>query len=145
MSSSTVCVDASFVVRLFMGPDDSRFWDILGGWYDQGVNIYAPGLMSYEVANAFYRYHRAGYLSQASAELAVDAALGLPIRLESDGALHRAAVRIAEAAGWPAIYDAHYLALAERLNAELWTTDARLARDVGKQGPAVRLIESEAY
>lgn len=144
MSSSTVCVDASFVVRLFMGPDDLRLWGVFEAWCTEGKTIHAPGLMAYEVANAFYRYHRAGYLSLVSAELAVDAALGLPIRLESDGALHRAALRIADAIGAAATYDAHYLALAERLNAELWTTDARLARDAGARGPVIRLIGQEA-
>jgi predicted nucleic acid-binding protein len=143
MSSSTVCVDASFVVRLFMGPDDLKYWVVFEGWCAEGKTIHAPGLMAYELANAFYRYHHAGYLSLASAELAVDAALGLPIRLETDGALHRAAMRIADTAGRPATYDAYYLGLAERLNAELWTADARLAREASTPRPVIRLIGQE--
>lgn len=140
MSASTVCVDASFVARLFLGPDDNGFWEILESWHAEGAAMCAPSLITYELTNVFYRCHRAGYLSLASARLALDAALGLPIRLEGDTGLHRDATRIAANAGSAASYDAHYLALAERLGTELWTADARLAREPGPGGPVVRLV-----
>ena len=139
MGTSTVCVDASFVARLFLGPDDVGFWEVLEHWRDEGTAICAPSLITYELTNVFYRCHRAGYLSLASARLALDAALDLPLRLEADAGLHREATRIAATAGSAAAYDAHYLALAKRLNAELWTADARLARESGPGGPTVRL------
>jgi hypothetical protein len=50
------------------------------------------------------------------------------------------ALRLAAAFKFPSAYDAFYLALAERLNAELWTADTRLCSKVGTGGPAVRLI-----
>jgi len=40
-----------------------------------------------------------------------------------------------------AVYDAHYLALAERLGAEMWTADRRLCQAVGAALPWVRLVE----
>ena len=144
MGSSTVCVDASFIVRLFLGPDEAAYWELLEGWNAERTSICAPGLVLYEVCNAFYRLQRAGYLSQASTELVVDAALSLPIRLESDAALLRAALRIAASAGSPAAYDAQYLALAERLGAELFTADARLARQPCDGHPTVRLVGATA-
>ena len=140
MGASTVCVDASFVARLFLGPDDAGYWKVLEGWRAEGKTMSAPALVAYELTNVFYRCHRAGYLSLASARLALDAALGLPIRLEDDTDLHREAVAIAASAGSAATYDAHYLALARRLNAELWTADARLAHRAGPGGPTVRLV-----
>lgn len=42
-----------------------------------------------------------------------------------------AALHIAADLGLAATYDAHYLALAKQLDAELWTADARLVREVG--------------
>jgi len=140
MGVSTVCVDASFVARLFLGPDDAEFWEVLEEWHAEGTTMSAPALITYELTNAFYRCHRAGYLSLASARLALDAALELPIRLEGDAGLLRESVRIAAAAGSAAAYDAHYLVLAQRLSAELWTADARLARQAGPGGPTVRLV-----
>lgn len=140
MSASAVCVDASFVVRMFVGPDDAEAWDRCDAWLVEGRSLYAPHLLVYEVANALYRYHRAGYLSLASAEIALNAALGLPVRLESAGALHLAALHLAADLGLPATYDAQYLALARQLDAELWTADARLSREVGDRGPRIRLL-----
>ena len=142
MSASAVCVDASYVVRMFLGPDDAEAWEQWETWLSEGRSIHAPHLLAYEVANALYRYHRAGYLSLAAVELALDAALGLPLRLESPGALHLAAVRLAADLGLPATCDAHYLGLARHHDAELWTADARLAREVGDVEARVRLLGS---
>ena len=140
MSDSTVCVDASFVAGLFLGPEDAGYWGVLERWHADGVSLYAPSLITYELTNVFYRCCRAGYLSAASARLALDAALGLPITLVEDPTLHGEAVRIAAAAGSPATYDAHYVALAKRLGVELWTADARLAQNAGEEASRVRLV-----
>lgn len=144
MSNSAICVDASFVARLFLGPDEQPYWALLETWTGQGTTMYAPSLLAYEVSNVFYRYHRAGYLSLVSANLVIDAALGLPIRLQDDLALHRAAARIATMYQAAAVYDAHYLALAERLGAPLWTADAELARQSATTGIAVNLVAAPA-
>ena len=40
------------------------------------------------------------------------------------------------------IYDAHYLALAERLGAEFWTADRRLQQAVGATLLWVRLLDA---
>lgn len=39
-----------------------------------------------------------------------------------------------------ATYDAHYLALADQLGAEFWTTDRKLVRAVQPSLPWVRLV-----
>ena len=140
MSSSTACVDASFVVRLFLGPDDDVCWDLLENWLADGGVLHAPGLLRYELANVIYRHQRAGHLSPATAELVLDAALGLPIRVEEDPPLHRAALRIAQSCGTAAAYDAHYVALAKRLGAELWTADRRLAGHAASCGVMVNVV-----
>jgi predicted nucleic acid-binding protein len=142
MSTSATCVDASFVLRMFLGPDDAEAWSLWEGWQVEGRSVHAPQLLAYEVTNVIYRYRRAGYLSLATAALAVDAALGLPIVRESPADLHGAALRLAADLGLPAASDAHYLALAKLLDAELWTADARLARDAGDLGPTIRVVGS---
>jgi len=141
MSNSPICVDASFVARLFVGPEDGQAWKLLDGWSEEGRTVCAPTLLMYELANVFYRYHKAGYLSLVTTELVLEAALELPLRLEPVEALSKTALRLAASLKLPATYDAFYLALAERLNTELWTADARLQKKAGKEGPVVRVIE----
>ena len=140
MSTSTVCVDASFVLRMFLGPDDAEAWERWEASMADGVVFRAPSLLGYEAANALHRYHRAGYLSAVAAEIVLDAVLALPVALESDSALHFAASRMAGAFGLNASNDAHYLALADRLGAELWTADAELVRRLEGRVPRVRLL-----
>jgi predicted nucleic acid-binding protein len=103
-----------------------------------GIKIGA--LVHYEILNALYQYERHGKLSKEIVSEAFEVALGLPIRLYSDTALHLRAIQLARQFALPACYDAHYLALAERLDAELWTCDARLVTKVGAALPWVHLV-----
>lgn len=63
----------------------------------------------------------------------------MPITLYGDRDLHRRALSLAKQLSLPAAYDAHYLALAERLNAELWTADRCLAERAQPTMPWVNL------
>ena len=140
MNNLSICVDASFILRLFMGPDDEAAWRLWDSWLFEGSTIHSPVLLGYEVANALHRYHRASLLSLASADLVLDAALSLPVRLHSSPELHRRALRLAADASLPATYDAHYLAVAEQVGAELWTADRRLAKQSARSSIVVRLL-----
>ncbi|HZK49204.1 MAG TPA: type II toxin-antitoxin system VapC family toxin [Thermoleophilia bacterium] len=140
MDSPPVCVDASFILRLFMGPDEETAWRLWDSWLARGSSIHSPALLGYEIANALHRYRRAGFLSLSSADLVLDAALSLPTRLHSGRELHARALRLAADLSLPATYDAHYLAVAEQFGAELWTADARLAAQVPDGPPPVGLL-----
>jgi len=137
--SSAACVDASLVVRLLLGPQSQEIRSLWEQWDLEHRDLVAPALIHYEVSNALYRYERHGSLSAETVAEALDAALGLPIRLYSDSALHLRAVEMARQFALPAAYDAHYLALAERLGTELWTCDARLVNKVGPDLSWLRL------
>lgn len=140
--SSWVCVDANVVLRLVTGGDGAeqiaRLW---ADWREAGLQIAAPGLLAYEVTNALWRYAHVGELEPDEAAMALDTALGLGVVLHNDSALHRRALELARRHGLPATYDAHYLALAEMLDAGLWTTDARLASKLGSGDDRLRLIQ----
>ncbi len=129
--SSAVCVDASLVVRLLLGPQSQEIAALWEQWDQKHRDLVAPTLIYYEISNALYQYERHGKLSADTLAEAFDVALGLPIRLYSDSALHLRAIQIARRFTLPASYDAHYLALAEHLGTELWTCDARLVKKVG--------------
>lgn len=141
MAGSAICVDASLVLRLVMGPDDSQAWELFSAWTSAGRQLVAPSLLAYEVVNGLHRYHRAGYLSPASAELSLDAILSLPIELTNEPRLHLRALTLARELSLPATYDAQYLALAEDLKGEFWTADRRLVAAVQDKLPWVRGIE----
>lgn len=94
-----------------------------------------------EVAGALHRYVVQGRLSPDEAEALLDMALRLDIELNSDSRLHRRAIQLASAFSLPAAYDAHYLALAERLGAEFWTADTRLVRAVQSHLPWVHSLD----
>ena len=142
MSDSSLCVDASLVIRLIADPRDtavSRLWD---QWDEDGRPIAAPTLLFHEVSNALHRYRRAGMMSDAAVRLALQAALALPVQLYGEAELHGRALDLAERLGLPAAYDAHYLALAEWLGAQYWTADVRLGRAVQGALPWVHVVET---
>lgn len=143
MPPSPICVDASFVVRLILSTEDQGssllpYWD---RWEAEQRQIVAPSLFRYEITNAFYRYQRAGMRSADITERALTLALSLPIQFRDVPEIHRQALRIAARFRLPAAYDAHYVALAEQLECELWTADQRLFNTVGGELSRLRLVD----
>lgn len=82
----------------------------------------------------------AGATSGATALTSLRQVLDLPIELDGDSTLHLCALELAGVHRSPAAYDAHYLALAERFRAPLWTCDRRLAAAVADRLPRVHLV-----
>ncbi len=140
MSNSWICIDANLVVRLVADPADTvvrRQWE---QWDADRCQLAAPTLLYYEVTNALCRYQNAGFLAPASAQLALRAALALPIRLHGEAEIHQRAVRLAERFSLPTASDAHYLALAEWLGGEFWTADGKLLQKVQSALPWAHLL-----
>jgi predicted nucleic acid-binding protein len=130
MPSSQICVVASLVIRLVADPSDDTVRALWEQWDAEGRKLSAPTLLLYEVGNALFQYERAGLMTSSSVRAALEAALALPIELYGGSDLHRLAVELAERFSLAAAYDAHYLALAESLEAEFWTADAPLVKAV---------------
>lgn len=139
MNTSWVCCDASLVVPLLMEPNGEQLEAQWAEWEASGYRFAAPALLRYEVCNALYQYEKVGKLSGDVVDNALRAVLSLPIQIFADTALHITAVQMARRFSLPAAYDAHYLALADRLGAELWTLDQRLARAVEGEFSWVRV------
>ena len=66
--------------------------------------------------------------------------LTFPVELVAPAELHRHALILADDHGLPAVYDAHYVALAQVLGCELWTDDRHLVRLLAGQLAFVRWI-----
>lgn len=141
MPNSWICVDASLVVRLVADPNDQLVRSQWEQWESDGLRFAAPALIYFEVTNAIYQYQRHGLLSAKSVQLALEAALTLPIRIQWDSDLHRNALSLSQHYSLAATYAAHYLALAELLVADFWTMDRRLFEAVGTDLLWVKLLK----
>ncbi len=129
-NSETVCIDASIVLRHVLMPDDAPIKKIWQSWVSNGINLVAPSLLFYEVTNGLYQQERNKYLSPETIWKSLEYSLDLPITLVNEKNLHMRAREIAIQYNLPATYDAHYLALAEWMDIELWTADMRLVKAV---------------
>ncbi len=131
MTQRAICVDANFVVFLVQADSEtSPFIVLWDSWQKQSCQIIAPTLFCYEVTNVFHRMSLAGQILPEEAEQLLEEALNLGITLYGDKALHQRALALVKSLNLPAAYDAHYLALSERFNAEFYTSDRRLFNNV---------------
>ncbi len=136
----TICPDANLVVRLLLNNDpDADIVSLWKGWHTAQYSLAAPALIFYEVSNVLHQYARYGRLPVEDVETGLQLAHRLRIKIIGDIFLHRRAIAIAQQWRLPAAYDAHYLAIAERYQAQFWTTDKRLVSAVGTDLTWVRL------
>ena len=141
MNSSIICVDASIVIPLVVGSGNvKRISELFQTWHESKYVLIAPTLLYYEVTNVLRRYLVHGELSEEETTKALEAALNFDITLYNDEELHLKALEFANRFSLPATYDAHYLALAKRFNAQLWTADRRLVRAVQNELSWVHLV-----
>lgn len=138
--SRTHCVDANVVLRLLNAPEHPAVADLWAEFVAADVTLVAPTLLGYEVANALHQQCRTGRLPTDRAGAVLDVALALPIALHGDARLHARALELAGEHNLSATHDAHYLALAERFGAPLWTGDRRLAGKLNGTVPVVHLV-----
>jgi predicted nucleic acid-binding protein len=99
----------------------------------RGEQLAAPDLVDLEVSSVLRRHLAQGHLALRRAELALADLIDLPLQR----APHRELlVRCWDLRANLTIYDAAYVALAEALESDLLTADARLA---GAPGPRCRI------
>lgn len=138
----SVVLDANALVVLVLDRRRAPVVDArLREWKEAAEELHAPELLRYEIANALARAVAGGQLSIDGVSSAWKLITAVPVtlhRLDDGGAL----VHIAQRLERKSAYDAAYIALAERLGAELWTLDGPLARNAGSRGFPVRLIKA---
>ncbi|MCY4654885.1 MAG: type II toxin-antitoxin system VapC family toxin [Dehalococcoidia bacterium] len=141
MVSEFIVVDASVAIKWLVEEDDSdqatalaRFWD------DEGTQLAAPYLMPFEVANALHRRVTRSELEVDGAAVLMQDLMSMGIEFYEPSGLHTRALELASLLGQGAVYDAHYLALAEILDYEYWTADLRFYRAASQFAQNVRWI-----
>lgn len=135
-----VVVDANLLVALVSGdPRGNKVLQHFTDWLSQNVETHAPSLAQYEIVNALTRLIVGGAFPADKVEEAWNNMSILPI-IYHELTNARRVTEIALALNRQNAYDAAYIALAEELNAELWTLDGPLFRNAQGLGFAVNLI-----
>jgi predicted nucleic acid-binding protein len=137
----TVVLDSNLAVALVLDAERApAIEDRLRKWEDAGESMHAPSLFRFEVANALTRNIAAKMIDAADAKVAWQRIVAIEISLHglSDGP---AVIEVARRLKRQNAYDAAYVALAQELDAELWTLDGPLARNAANADLPVRLIE----
>ena len=143
--NSRVVVDASLAVKWLVNEEHSEdAREIARYWEREGVRIAAPCYMPVEVTNAIHRRVVGNELSAGEAVALVSLLLASEIELHHATGIHSRALEFASLLKQGASYDAHYLVLAESLDCELWTADARFYRAAALAAPYVRYIGEPA-
>ena len=124
-----VVVDASLAFKWLVSEENSDLaHSISRSWANNGIQAAAPYLMPVEVANALHRRVVRGELTVEDAVLLLEYLLASGIELRDEPNLHTRAMQIAGQLHQGAVYDAHYLALADILGCEYWTADESFYR-----------------
>ena len=139
--NGSVVVDASLAVKWLVEEDDSdKAHAVLQSWVAEDITRIAPYLMPFEVANALHRRVLRGELNVVDSTRMIARLLESRLELHQPPGLHARALQIASQLNQSAVYDAHYLALAESLDCELWTADERFYRSASLSNDNVRWI-----
>ena len=124
-----VVVDASLAFKWLVPEKNSdKARELARSWDSEGTQPVAPHLMPVEVANALHRRVVRNELDVQDAIRLIENLLATGIALRETNYLHSRTLELASLLRQNAVYDAHYLALAEALGCELWTADQRFYR-----------------
>ena len=131
------------VALLANEPESDDVGRQFAAWAEAGIELHAPSLARYEIANALTRKTAHGEIAEgdlASVWAELDA---LPIQYDplTEGAV---VIALALELERRSAFDAAYVALANRIGAELWTIDGPLARNAGGRGYSVKLVPHQA-
>jgi predicted nucleic acid-binding protein len=144
LSSDHLVIDAGIGWRLFTPhPDRTLLEQQLSLQKSAGVRLAAPTLWQYEVTSILAKGLYFKQLTTDEVETALRLSSNFDIALvPPDATLVTAAMTWTTRLKRAAAYNSFYLALARRLDCELWTTDRQLVNAVG--APWVRHLGSAA-
>ena len=127
--NGVVVVDASLAIKWLVSEENSdKARAISRSWANAGIQTAAPYLMPVEVTNALHRRVVRGELTVEDAIRLLEYLLASGIELRDEPGLQVRALQLASQLRQGAVYDAHYLALAEALGCDFWTADERFYR-----------------
>jgi predicted nucleic acid-binding protein len=104
------------------------------------TQIIAPTLMRYELVAVTRKWVYRDLITPEEAQRALNTLLHYPIINMIDDDLLTRAYELAEQFNLPTAYDSQYLAVAERYQCDLWTTDERLFNAVNGGFPHIHWL-----
>lgn len=139
--SGFVVVDASLAYKWLVREEyTDKALAILRTWLNEGIIPAAPHLLPFEVSNALHKRVIRGELTVEGAVDLIGNLLTSEIEFHNPWNLYGKALETASRFRQAAAYDAHYLALAESLDCELWTADEKFYRSVRQEMGQVHWI-----
>jgi predicted nucleic acid-binding protein len=139
--TETVVVNASIAVKWLLQERYSREADkMLAYWENRHTRVTGPHLLPVEVSNALYKRSILGDISLATTVRLEAEFLESAIEWVQSASLHLRVISLAAQLQQNAVYNAHYLALAESLDCDLWTADQRFYQAAASDFPKVRWI-----
>lgn len=136
-----VVVDASFAIKwVLIEKHHVEATALLLSWKADEIELAVPSWFACEVANVLFRRVRDETLTIDDARLALVELLAFVTPREYEPDVSLRALELAHTHDQQASYDSHYLALAERLDCELWTADLRFRRAIGAAYPRLRWV-----
>jgi predicted nucleic acid-binding protein len=125
--TSYVVLDSGILLKTVLNEEDShQAKELLKKLAAQSLQIAAPVLLRYEMVAVTRKWVYRELTTAAKAQSALDTLFSYPIETYIDETLLRRGYELAEKYNRPTAYDAQYLALAEHLDCDFWTTDKRL-------------------
>jgi len=126
---SAVVLDSSALVRLLLpdGPLPPGAEEALRRAERDEMTLLAPELILVESAHVLHKKRQQGYISADEQKELLEGLLSIPLRLCNHAPLVERAMALAHEQAI-SVYDAFYLALAEKNNVRLVTADTKLLR-----------------
>jgi len=109
-------------------------------WLEEGIEFVAPPFFSVETTSVLRNKVSSKAISAERGEITFQILQRLQVRIIDPPELQQTAWEIARAFNRPEAYDAQYLALAQQLRCEFWTSDRQLFSAVSQHLPWVTLI-----
>ena len=138
-----IVVDASFALALYIPEERTdEVLSLYASWTERRNELLAPDLWTYEITSVAYKCVCDNRLTADEARETIERILALPIHQARPADLHQRALRLAcdLHLGRAYAYDAHYLAVAEMENADMWTLDKKLYNAVHARLRWVHLV-----
>lgn len=139
-------IDAGVVLKTLL-PDSlsASCSSLLASLQQERFELLAPTLWAYETTSSLTKAVRHGQLTPDEGRQALEKVHSFGVRLyPPDSAQDLEAYEWTLELNRTAAYDSFYLALADSLQCDFWTTDQRLVNSVSAEHPWVRSVAEQA-
>jgi predicted nucleic acid-binding protein len=136
-----VVVDASLAIKwVLKEPYTEQALALAEEWAVAGTRPAAPCLLLVEATNVLHRRATLGDISLSQAKELLAGLLDMGIEIRESPQIHFRAIELAQELHRPAVYDTHYLALADILGCDLWTADEQFFNSIKERHLGIKWL-----